>query len=185
MRLIFAFALVAAPTVAQAVCPDPADVRNEMLNLFAKANAAQNFTEGRRVSKEMWEVWLRAPDAAAQEVLKTGMARRDSYDFAGALVHFDKLADYCSTYAEGFNQRAYIHFLREDYEKALVDLDIALGLQPLHVAAQSGRALTLMNLGRISEAREQMLIAVENNPWLSEAALLAKGAPLGPVGEEL
>lgn len=185
MRLIFVLALVAAPSLAQADCPDPADVRSEMLNLFAKANAAENFTEGRRVSNEMWQVWLRAPDEVAEEALKAGMARRDSYDFAGALVHFDKLSDYCPTYAEGFNQRAFINFLREDYEKALVDLDIALELQPLHVAAQSGRALTLMNLGRIEEAREQLLMAVENNPWLSEAALLAKGAPLGPLGEEL
>ena len=185
MRSLIILALAAAPSFAFATCPDPADVRNEMLNLFAKANAADNFTEGRRVSNEMWEVWLRAPDEAAQEALAAGMARRDSYDFLGALKHFDLLAEYCPTYAEGFNQRAYVNFLRGDYEKALVDLDIALRLQPLHVAAQSGRALTLMNLGRIAEARDQLLIAVENNPWLSEAALLANGAPLGPLGEEL
>jgi len=178
-------AFVAAPTILPAACPDPADVRSEMLNLFAKANAATDFNDGRRVSNEMWQVWLRAPDEVAQAALDAGMARRDSFDFAGAMKHFDILAEYCPTYAEGFNQRAYIHFLREDYAKALVDLDIALGLQPLHVAAQSGRALTLMNMGRIAEARTQMLIAVENNPWLSEAALLAEGAPLGLPGEEL
>jgi hypothetical protein len=27
--------------------------------------------------------------------------------------------------------------------------------------------------------------AVANNPWLSEAALLAKGAPLGPIGDDI
>lgn len=133
----------------------------------------------------MWQVWLRAPDEAAQEVLDAGMRKRDSYDFLGALAAFDRLVAYCPDYAEGFNQRAYIHFLRQDYAKALVDLDAALALQPLHVAAQSGRALTLMNLGQLSAARKQLLEAVKNNPWLSEAALLAKGAPLGPQGEDL
>lgn len=185
MRYLMILALMAAPTFAQAACPDPADVRREMLNLFAKAQAAKTFTDGRRVSNEMWQVWLRAPDELAQTALDAGMARRDSFDFVGAIREYDRLTEYCPTYAEGFNQRAYIHFLREDYEKALVDLDIALGLQPLHVAAQSGRALTLMKLGRIAEARAQMLIAVENNPWLSEAALLEDGAPLGLPGEEL
>ena len=38
---------------------------------------------------------------------------------------------------------------------------------------------------RIAEAREQMLAAVANNPWLSEKALLAKGAPLGLKGEDI
>ena len=115
------------------------------------------------------------------------MRKRDAFDFVGALADFDRLVAYCGDYAEGYNQRAYIHFLREDYDNALIDLDIALELQlqPLHVAAQSGRALTLMKLGRIPEARAQLLVAVENNPWLSEAALLAKGAPLGLVGDDI
>ncbi|NNK16588.1 MAG: tetratricopeptide repeat protein [Sulfitobacter sp.] len=171
--------------LAHADCPDPKDVRGELLNLIAKAQGAESFTDGRRVSNEMWEVWLRAPDEAAQEVLDAGMRRRDVSDFAGALKEFDRLVDYCPTYAEGFNQRAFVNFLRGDFDKALIDLDIALKLQPYHIAAQSGRALTLMNLGLIDEARAQMLIAVDNNPWLSERALLADGAPLGPKGKEL
>ena len=184
MRLVV-LALALFPTIGFAECPAPPDVRSEMLNLIAKSQAAKTYSDGRRVSGEMWEVWLRAPDEAAQEVLDAGLRRRDSYDFPGALAEFDRLAAYCPDYAEGFNQRAYIHFLQGNYEAALVDLDIALGLQPLHIAAQSGRALTLMNLGRIDEARAQLLEAVDNNPWLSEAALLAEGAPLGPKGRDI
>ena len=181
-------ALIAAPVWAApafAACPMPPDTSAELLNLFAKANAATDVNAGRRVSGEMWEVWLRAPDEAAQEVLDAGMGRRDAYDFAGAITEYDRLIAYCPDYAEGYNQRAYVHFLRQDYEPALADLDIALTLQPHHVAAQSGRALTLMNLGRLEEARAQLLIAVENNPWLSEAALLADDAPLGRKGKDI
>lgn len=183
--LCSAISLCALSTVAQAACPAAPDIRGELLNLIARAQAAETFSDGRRVSNQMWEVWLRAPDEVAQMALDAGMQRREVYDFAGALEEFDRLAEYCPQYAEGFNQRAYIHFLTENYDEALIDLDVALSLQPNHVAAQSGRALTLMNLGRIKEARDQMLIAVENNPWLSEAALLAKGAPLGPLDEEI
>lgn len=184
-HLIFSAVLAALAFPAFAACPEPKDTRREMLNLIAKSQAAPNFTEGRRVSAEMWELWLQAPDELAQQALDAGMRRRDVADFVGALKEFDRLADYCPTYAEGFNQRAYLNFLSGQHEKALVDLDIALSLQPLHVAAQAGRALTLMNLGRIEEAREQMLIAVGNNPWLSEKALLAEGAPLGPKGKDI
>lgn len=184
MRILIILALLSGPAFA-ADCPASADTSAELTTLFEEARAAPDSRAGRVVSDKMWQVWLRAPDAAAQEVLDRGMRRRDAYDFLGALTEFDRLVAYCPDYAEGYNQRAYIHFLREDYEKSLTDLDAALALQPQHVAAQSGRALTLMNLGRIAEARAQLLIAVENNPWLSEAALLTEGAPLGPQGEDI
>ncbi|WP_298912049.1 tetratricopeptide repeat protein [uncultured Roseobacter sp.] len=182
-KLLFAAAFVASPVFAD--CPAPEDHSMELEGLFDAARAATNDRAGREISGKMWQVWLRAPNEAAQEVLNNGLKRRDSYDFAGALKEFDRLASYCPTYAEGFNQRAYIHFLREDYAKALVDLDKALMLSPTHVPAQSGRALTLMNLGRIDEARAQLLEALKNNPWLSERFLLADGGPLALPGKDI
>ena len=184
MRTLFLIACLASPAAAE-ICPDVADHSAEIQSLFEEAREAANENEGRLVSNKMWEVWLRAPDEAAQQVLDSGMSKRRSFNFAGAFEDFASLVDYCPNYAEGYNQRAFVSFLREDFPQALVDLDKALALLPNHVAAQSGRALTLMNLGRLEEAREQLLAAVENNPWLSERALLEKGAPLGPVGEDI
>lgn len=171
--------------LACADCPAPPDVSKDLESLIAKAREAPNQMAGQEASNAMWELWLMAPDAAAQEVLDRGMGKRRSFDFVGAIQDFDALVDYCPDYAEGYNQRAFAHFLSENYPAALTDLDAALKLSPQHVGAQSGRALTLMNMGRLEEARAQMLAAVENNPWLSERALLAEGAPLGPVGEEI
>lgn len=189
MRIVFALAVMVGPVFCSAAvaqeCPASADVSAQMEGLFAQAQAAEDFREGQAASDAMWKVWLRAPDDAAQVVLDRGMAARGSFDFVEAYAQFTRLIEYCPDYAEGWNQRAYISFLRENYGAALVDLDRGLELQPRHVAAQSGRGLTLMNLGRIAEARTQMLEAVANNPWLSEKALLAKGAPLGEVGDDI
>ncbi|APX11936.1 tetratricopeptide repeat protein [Tateyamaria omphalii] len=166
-------------------CPAPPDIAAELGALIEEANAAPDERAGRAASDKMWQVWLRAPDASAQEVLDRGMRQRGNFDFVGAYDSFDALVAYCPDYAEGYNQRAFISFLREDFAAALMDLDRALALSPDHVGAQSGRALTLMNLGRRDEARAQLEAALVNNPWLSERHLLADGAPLGPVGEEL
>jgi tetratricopeptide (TPR) repeat protein len=188
MRILLILLFLAGPVAAQSTadtCPDPADHSAELDELIVAAQNAPNEGVGRDVSGKMWLVWLRAPNDPAQEVLDRGMQRRNSYDFAGAFKDFDILATYCPTYAEGFNQRAYIQYLQGNYEGALVDLEAALVLLPNHVAAQSGRALTLMQLGRLDEARTQMLAALANNPWLSERALVAKDAPLGPKGEDI
>jgi tetratricopeptide (TPR) repeat protein len=83
------------------------------------------------------------PDAAAQEMLDTGMARIRAADYAAATSVLDDLVAYCTDYAEVHNQRAFASFLRGDYDAALDDLDRALALSPNHVAALSGKALTL------------------------------------------
>lgn len=184
MKLLLILSLLAAPAWS-AACPAVPDYSGELAELIDSVRAAPDERSARPLSDQMWEIWLRAPDSAAQEVLDQGMRQRGSYDFLGAFESFAKLVEYCPHYAEGYNQRAYISFLREDYAAALVDLDVALTLSPGHVGAQSGRALTLMNLGRTDEARVQMLEALENNPWLSERALVAKGAILGPKGEDI
>ena len=161
-------------------CPAPQDHSDELAALFDDARAARSEAAARGAAEGLWQVYLRAPDAQAQEVLDRGMARRDSYDYLGAKADFDRLIAYCPDYAEGWNQRAFVYYLQGDFVRALADLDEALARLPDHVPAQSGRALTLMQLGQRADARAQLLAALANNPWLSERALIAPGAPLGP-----
>lgn len=168
-----------------AECPAPPDATAELAPLFEAARAAENDMDGREVSNRMWQIWMRAPDEPAQELLDQGLRQREVYDFLGARETFDRLVAYCPLYAEGFNQRAFVSFLTEDYEAALTDLDIARQLNPEHVGVLSGRALTLMNLGRLVEAREQLEAALVYNPWLSERFLLMPNGPLAPQGKDL
>ncbi|WP_299967956.1 tetratricopeptide repeat protein [uncultured Roseobacter sp.] len=181
--LTFVLAVMAAPVLAD--CPAPEDVTDALEDLFTKAREAENDQAGGALSAAMWELWLSAPDAAAQDVLDAGMRKRQVADYTGAIDDFTRLIDYCPAYAEGFNQRAFVYFLSGDFDAALRDLDIALQLQPRHVGAQSGRALTLMNLGRTDAARAQLRAALANNPWLSERFLLADGGPLALPGEDI
>ncbi|WP_187432363.1 hypothetical protein ROLI_014760 [Roseobacter fucihabitans] len=182
-HLIFVLSFCATPLFAD--CPAVTDHSSEMERLFEQARAAPNDMAGRGISDKMWQIWLQAPDEAAQATLDRGMRQREVSDFVGALDEFSRLVAYCPHYAEGFNQRAFIHFLRKDYANALSDLDQALALSPFHVGARSGRALSLMSLGRIREAREDLLLALENNPWLSERFLMSQGGPLALPGKDI
>jgi tetratricopeptide (TPR) repeat protein len=167
---IAALAVVAAP--GWAACPAPPDHDRALKALSAEAQAAPDEATGRALSNQMWELWSDAPDAHAQDLLNSGMSRREIHDYAAAMKAFDALVEYCPDYAEGYNQRGFIHFLREDFEQALPELDAALDRQPRHVAARTGRALTLMALGRNAEAALELRAALEMNPWLSERHLL-------------
>ena len=48
----------------------------------------------------------------------------------------------------------------------------ALERSPRHVAAMSGKALSLMGLGRQEEAQEVLREAIRLNPWIPERGLL-------------
>lgn len=163
---------LSAPVAAQTVCPRGIDFTAQVAGLFNEANKAMTQEEGDRISNRMWEIWTKAPDPYAQELLNSGMARREMYDFEMAEDVFGELIAYCPDYAEGWNQRAFIRFLRQDFEGALPDLDEALRLNPSHVGALSGKALTLLNLGRMDEGQAVLRQALELNPWLRERGLL-------------
>ena len=180
-----ALVLAVATGPAIADCPSPSDISAELDQLIANANEAESEMAGGEFSGQMWQLWLKAPDEPAQQALDQGMRARADFDFLRATNAFTRLVEYCPDYAEGYNQRAFVLFLQQDFGAALVDLDKALSLSPKHVGAQSGRALTLMNLGRLAEARIQLKAALENNPWLSERFLLSPGGPLAVQGEEI
>jgi tetratricopeptide (TPR) repeat protein len=179
MKWIVPLCLVAAPAFAE-TCPPVADHSVRLLQIIASLGAAKGQEEASILSQELWALWTDAPDERAQALLNDGMARRSNYDFLGSRTALNRLIEYCPAYAEGYNQRAFTNYLQQDFEAALVDLDRALNILPTHVAALSGKALTLMGLGRSAEAQEVLRAALALNPWLQERALLAE-----PIGTDL
>lgn len=181
MKTFFAICLTSLlGTPLWADCPPPPDIAAQEAMLLNQARSAKNELAAQPVRQALWKLWATAPDEAAQALLDKGMSARASYDFLGAIEALDKLVEYCPDYAEGYNQRAFVNFLREDYDAALPDLDLALARSPNHVAAMSGKALTLMGMGRGDEAQKVLRQAVKLNPWIPERGLLTQ-----PLGEEL
>lgn len=183
-RLICCLILTAGAAFGE-TCPEAPDHMANIDELIAEVQDATNQADARHIGGEMWKLWTDAPDAAAQLLLDKGMQRRESHDLAGAYNEFDQLVSYCPDYAEGYNQRAFVNYLRQNFEDALVDLDRAIALSPTHVAALSGKALTLMGLDRMDEARVTLAKALKLNPWLSERSLAAQGGPLAPLGQDI
>ena len=159
MRQIVISLAMIAPMAGWAACPEPADRTDDLLALFAQVREAQNPNTAQPITNRMWDIWAKARDEAAQEILDRGLRKRAAQDFRGATEDFEALIAYCPTYAEGYNQRAYVRFILQDYAGALTDLDQAIHLSPNHMAAQAGRALTLLGLGREEEGQAALRAA--------------------------
>jgi len=184
LTAVIVFGLSASVGLAE-TCPEAPDHGSGIKALISRIQDARTEADARRVSDQMWQLWTDAPNDQAQASLDRGMTKRRSFDYLGALTDLDALVRYCPSYAEGYNQRAFVNYLRQDFAAALVDLDRAIVLSPNHIAALSGRALTLVGLGRTDEARKALATALALNPWLPERGLAGPGGPLEPQGKDI
>ena len=130
-------------------CPDVQTDKVEQNRLYSELRAAPNEMYGRAIADQLWEIWITAPDERSQELMDAGRERIRVADYERAEELFRQLIDYCPHYAEGWNQRAYVRFLRQDYGNALDDIVAVLEREPRHFGALAGRAVTLISMGRV------------------------------------
>ncbi|MDF0599760.1 hypothetical protein P1J78_03345 [Psychromarinibacter sp. C21-152] len=166
--------------VRVAMLPAVAQEARDYDALLAELAAADSQAEADALVPRIWEIWLTAPDAAAQEVLDAALARRRAYDYLGALRHLDRLVAEYPDYAEGWNQRATVHFLTGNFERSLADVAEVLKREPRHFGALAGRAVIYFQQGRIPLAQLAVREAMEVHPYLAERAILEV-----PSGEDL
>jgi len=150
-----------------------ADTASQRERLFEALKTAKSESEGRAAENAIWHWWLdQAPTLEVREAIDHGMERRESYDFEAAELAFDIAVRDAPSYAEGWNQRAFARFLRDNIDGALSDLEMAVELDPDHFAAWSGMYHVLMRMGRPEVAIAALSRAVTIHPWLKERGML-------------
>ena len=181
MRWLFA-PIVLLPSLALAEDPsrtcDPATAAiDQSLRgpLFEKLKAAESEVAAAPLADLLWRDFTRAPDPHAQELLDRGMRLIRIGNPQNAVVVLDDLVGYCPDFAEGWNQRAFAHYLSGSFDAALSDIDRTLEIEPRHFGALSGKILTLMRQGRDQLALAVLQQALAVHPWMSERRLLPKG----------
>ena len=137
--------------------------------LFQQLASAKSEQEGRRIESDIWQFWFsQSPTPEIRKALDSGMERRRVYDLEGAELHFDKVVNEAPQYAEGYNQRAFARFLREDLDGSLSDLEKTLELVPEHFGALSGMYHVLRLQNRPKAALKALQDAVALHPWIQE-----------------
>jgi tetratricopeptide (TPR) repeat protein len=93
----------------------------------------------------------------------------DKKDFDVALDFLDQIVTLSPNFAEGWNRRATVHFLMNNYAKSMADIDRTLQLEPRHFGALSGMAQILKNTDRKQLALDAYLRVLEIYPMMRSA----------------
>ncbi|HEY1266951.1 MAG TPA: tetratricopeptide repeat protein [Candidatus Binatia bacterium] len=115
----------------------------------------------------LWRLWCRAQDAEAARIFRDGVGamQRRKLDEAEAL--FSRVIERDPDFAEGWNKRATVRFLRNDFVGSIADCRQTLARNRNHFGAASGQGLCHMSLGEFPEAAVCFRRALDIHPHLT------------------
>jgi tetratricopeptide (TPR) repeat protein len=165
--------LGAAAMAATAASGQPFDGEDQakLDGLFAQL-AEPGREDWERIEREISRIWSRSGSESMDLLLRRGNEALEAEDYAAALDHFSALTDHAPGFAEGWNARATIFFLMDEYALSIADVEHVLALNPRHFGALSGLALMLEQMGEVElalRALKQVQALNPNRPNVNDA----------------
>jgi len=138
----------------------------ELDGLFARLQQVESPSEAERITRRIWVLWRRTDDEAVASAMEQGAQALADEQYKRAEDLYDEVIARAPDYAEGWNKRATVRYLRGDYSGSAADIRRALTLEPRHFGALSGLGLVYMEIGRQAAALDAFRSALEINPFL-------------------
>lgn len=149
-----------------------ADQNSERLPvLFSILQESDNIYEVRETERQIWLVWLDSGREDINELMQQGTQAMQTRDLDTALEKFDKIVELAPDFAEGWNKRATVYYLRDQLNESMLDVQRTLELEPRHFGALSGIGLIFMEIGDTEgaiKAFEEVLKVHPNAPGTKE-----------------
>ena len=122
-----------------------------------------------RAADALWQMWHRSGEPRLDGLLAEGIEAMERQDLPAAEATFSRLIEEAPAFAEGWNKRATLRYVAQDYEAAIADCRETLARNPNHFGALSGQGLCHLMLGQFREAAELFRRTLAVHPHLGSA----------------
>ena len=144
---------------------------NSLDALFAKLKTAPDEATAFQIERRIWETWTQPDDAALSKKMADVISAMRTSNFEKALDLLKVVIRDYPDYAEGYNQRATIRFMKGEDEKSLEDIYETLVREPRHFGAMAGRALIQLRNNKPALAFQSVKAAMAVHPFVRERHL--------------
>lgn len=172
LTAIAALALIAGPLAAQDAGPHPdgeaTDPSERLDRLFASLSD-EALTDPERVQGRIVAIWSDSGSDSMNFLLRRGREALSEDAHDKALTHLTALVELAPDFAEGWNARATVNFLIDEYWASVADIQRTLALEPRHFGALSGLGVIFERIGDDARALEAYREALRWNPHLDHA----------------
>ena len=114
----------------------------------------------------LWSAWCRSGNSEADRIFRAGVDAMQSGKLAEAEELFGRVIEILPAFAEGWNKRATVRFMRRNYRGSIADCRETLARNPNHFGASSGQGLCHMSVSEFREAAICFRRALEVHPHL-------------------
>jgi tetratricopeptide (TPR) repeat protein len=171
LTLIFGFVLPVSAEGESAAEPpaaaDPEPDRASRLDtLFETLKSAADPAAAEAAENDIITLWLQSGSDTVDLLMQWTLAAIEERDYALALDYLDRMVIMKPDFAEAWNKRATVHFLLDDYSRAIADIERTLQLEPRHFGALSGLGAIMRDIGENDRAMAAYRRALEYDPHL-------------------
>src|ERR1700732_413649 len=142
--------------------------------LFGALKAAPDEASAKHVEARIWAIWLQTPSDTAALLMMRAKAAIDAQQTDVALQLLDAVVRLRPDYVEGWNRRATLYYLQNDYAHSLADIQQVLVREPRHFGALAGLGMIMQDLGDDKRALDAFRKALAINPHLEKVPELVK-----------
>jgi len=140
-----------------------------LTTLYDQLKQAPSEEAAELVVKAIEKVWRQSGSDTADLLMERAALAIQAKNLPLAMELLSALVQVAPEYAEAWNQLATVHFMQDDYRKAMQGLRQVLTLEPRHFKAIEGLALILRELGDKKGALRAVRRALAIHPQLKSA----------------
>lgn len=149
--------------------PIPPNRESLLAELYTHLGKAHDATEAAPIAEAIEGLWLQSGSDTIGVLMGRSAKAINEKKNELAMQFLDAVVELAPDYAEGWNRRAYVQFLQNNYEGAVGDLRRALALEPNHFKALEGLARILRETGQKKAALKAYKEILKINPYLEGA----------------
>jgi tetratricopeptide (TPR) repeat protein len=142
--------------------------------LFGALKAAPDEASAKHVEARIWAQWLQTPSDTAALLMVRAKTAMDAQRTDVALKLLDAVVKLRPDYIEGWNRRATLYYLKNDYVRSMEDIQQVLTREPRHFGALAGLGMILQDIGDDRRALEAFRKALAVNPYLEKVPELVR-----------
>ena len=170
---------------SDAVPAEPQD-RHKVLNeLYTRLASAEDDNSAKMLAGAIEQMWLYSGSDTVNLLMERAIQALGKEDRSLALKLLDAVIGLAPDYAEGWNRRAYVLFLDNDYSASVADLKQVLRLDPNHFKAIDGLGHILREVGDKAGALMTYRYLLKVNPYADGAKDVLKDLEKEVQGDEL
>lgn len=136
--------------------------------LFGRLAKARDEQQAKRIARHIMRRMTQSGSSTVDLLMTQAAASMKAKDYPKALDILDGVIRLHPEFVEGWNRRATVYFLAEDYGQSLADIEQVLRREPRHWGALAGMAMILIAVDKENDALVVMDRALEIHPHLED-----------------